>query len=118
MRKTLMLFFVFSILSLSAFAQIAEVPAGGLIEQVLGFLKPMLEAAAGKFGVIVQIVAVIGALRVVFKPVMVLVQSIVSVTPTVKDDEFLAKFMGHWSYKLISFLLDWTASIKLPQKQA
>ncbi len=100
-----------------AMAQIADVPAGGLIEQIFGFLKPMLEAAAGKYGVIVQVVAVIGAMRVVFKPIMAVVQSIVSVTPSPKDDEFLGKLMNHWSYKLVSFLLDWTASVKLPQKQ-
>lgn len=96
-----------------AFAGEAELT---LAAQLLGFAQPMIEAAAGKYGVIVQIISVIGVMRVVFKPLMTFIQSIVSLTPSVKDDAFMAKVMDHTAYKIVAYFLDWTASIKLPQK--
>jgi hypothetical protein len=98
-----------------AFAQ-EQAPDMGVIDSILSWAKPMLEAAAGSYGVVVQIISVIGVLRLVFKPVMSVVQAVISLTPTLSDDQLLSKILGSKVYKIASYLLDWTASIKLPQK--
>jgi hypothetical protein len=105
--------FIFSSLSGYAFAS-----TGGnmnLLDSILAFLLPLIESAAGTHGVVVQLVAIVGVLRLVFKPVMSLVQTIISLTPSVQDDALLTKILNHWAYKGFAYILDWTASIKLPK---
>ena len=48
---------------------------------------------------------------------MTIVQNVVGLTPTVKDDEFMAKMMDHKAYKAFAFFVDWIASVKLPKKE-
>lgn len=86
------------------------------MDAILMFLQPLLEGAAGKYGIVAQILMVIGALRVVFKPVMSLIQAVVKVTPSEQDDSLLNKILESKAYIAISYILDWSASIKLPQK--
>lgn len=85
------------------------------MEAILGILAPVLEMLAGKYGFMAQVVAVVGSLRLIFKPLMALLQSIVGVTPSVKDDELLAKVLAHPAYKAVAFLVDMVASVKLPK---
>jgi hypothetical protein len=56
----------------------------------------------------------IGALRVIFKPVFSVLQAYVAYTPNPADDTVLANVMNSAIYKGIVWLLDFTASIKLP----
>ena len=86
------------------------------MEEILLFLKPLLEGLLGKYGWLVQVVAIIGALRLFIKPLMSMAQAYVSLTPSVKDDEFLKKIQESSIYKMVSYLLDWFGSIKLPKK--
>lgn len=87
------------------------------MEAILMYLQPLLEGAAGKYGVVAQVFMIIGMLRVVFKPLMSFIQSVVKLTPTLADDSFLAKVLESAIYKYFSYFLDWSASIKLPQKK-
>ncbi len=112
--NNLLWLFIFSVFGLSGYAFAGEAEMT-LFSQVLGFIQPMLEAAAGKYGVIVKIISVIGIARVVFKPVMSTIQAVIGLTPSVKDDEMLAKIMNSTAYKMVAYFLDWTLSIKLPQ---
>lgn len=66
-----------------------------------------------KYPKIVSILAAIGTLRLVFKPVMVALSQIVVSTETKKDDELLAKVEKSKIYKAFVFALDYIASIKI-----
>lgn len=59
---------------------------------------------------------VIGILRAVNKPFFTLWRSYVQATPTKADDELLDKVERSKITKAILFVLDWTASIKVPDK--
>lgn len=85
------------------------------MEAVLAYLGPVLEMAAGKYGLAAQILSYVAMARLFFKPVVSLAQAYVQVTPSVKDDEKLQKLMESKSYKSVAYLLDWFASLKLPQ---
>lgn len=78
-----------------------------------GILGGVLAALAGKYGVVLTIVAWIGVLRTVFKPIMLVVEQIVAATPSKADDEAIAKFERGPVYRWLVWGLDWLASIKL-----
>jgi hypothetical protein len=77
-------------------------------------LQPFLDGLAGKYGWMTTVILVIGSLRILFKPVMLAIESYVKQTPSESDDARLAKFEGGFIYKTIAFALDFGASIKLP----
>lgn len=83
------------------------------MEQLLQFLQPLLETYAGKFGVIVQIVSVIGTVRIIVKPIMVAVEQIILDTESKKDDLKLEEVKKNKIFKTVIFLLDWFASVKI-----
>lgn len=87
------------------------------METILNFLKPLIEMYAGNYGVAVQIVTIVGSLRVAIKPLMSAIKSFTEFTYwTTKDDEFYSKVIDSKIYMSIVFVLDWIASIKLPVK--
>ena len=83
------------------------------MEQMLLFFKPMIEAYAGQFGPAIQIISIIGSLRLVIKPAMELFKAYVAITPSKSDDHLPGKFENSKVYKAVVFSLDWFASIKL-----
>ena len=56
-----------------------------------------------------------GALRLILKPVMVYIEQYVATTPDKADDEKVAKIKASKVYKVLCFVLDYTASVKLPK---
>jgi len=86
------------------------------LEQILSFLRPAIETMAGRYGALLQVLVVMASLRVVFKPLMLLADSLVLVIPGTKDNEFLAKVKAHKAYRMFSFFVDFFASVKLPKK--
>lgn len=70
---------------------------------------------AAKYPIILTIVSVIGVLRVIFKPLMMIIETIVAATPSKKDDEKFNKFKSSSTYAFIVKFLDFFASIKLPK---
>lgn len=81
---------------------------------VLSFLQPMIAALAGKYGVVVQILTVIGVMRVIFKPVFAIAHTVTLAIPGDKDDLVLKKVEDSAITKWIGFILDFFGSIKLP----
>src|SRR5258707_13822440 len=77
-----------------------------------GVLQPLLDGLLGKYGWLTTVLLAIGSLRILFKPVMLVVEN------TVKNDpaKFAAiqKFEAGPIYKTIATVLDVGASIKLP----
>jgi len=64
----------------------------------------------------ISLLLIMASLRVIFKPLMALIQVSIKETPSKKDDAWLEKAMKSSTYKTISFMLDWVASLKLPKK--
>ena len=56
-----------------------------------------------------------GILRAVFKPIMTLAQSYVEASPSIKDNAWLAKVQQDKVFKALVWLLDYTASVKVPR---
>jgi len=65
---------------------------------------------------LVKVIFYVGLARLIMKPIMSAAAEIVKLTPSQKDDAFLAKMLDNKIYKAISFGLDYIASIKLPKK--
>lgn len=70
-----------------------------------------------KYPAIASVFIVIGILRAVFKPLMTLLEKYVEATPNESDNELLQKILSSKVYAAIQYLLDYTASIKLPKKK-
>lgn len=83
------------------------------MESILGYLKPLIEAYAGNYSVAIQIVAIVGTLRLLVKPLMTILEVVVKLTPTKADDKLPEVVKNHKAYKLVVYLLDWFASVKL-----
>lgn len=88
-----------------------------MFDTILAILQPLLEAYAGSHGWLMQIISIIGTLRVIFKPLQNFVAAVVAATPSPKDDAWLAKVMASPVYTYVQYALDWFASIKLPAKK-
>jgi phage shock protein PspC (stress-responsive transcriptional regulator) len=69
---------------------------------------------ASRFPWGVTLIALIGALRLLFKPLMLAIDYYVKATASPKDDEWVAKFEAGPVYKWLAIALDFIASIKLP----
>jgi hypothetical protein len=83
------------------------------MEQILAFLSPILEAYSGNLGGAVQIITIIGSLRLLIKPLMGLLEAFVTITPSKTDDLLPEKIKDNKVYKSVVYLLDWLASLKL-----
>lgn len=84
------------------------------MDQLAQALAPVIQGLAGKFGIVTQIIMVIGAFRIVFKPLMTLIEAVVKATPTQADDQVLNTVEASLPFKALQFLVDYVASIKLP----
>lgn len=78
----------------------------------------LLAFAVEKFPALTSVFLVIGVLRVINKPLFAFLRSYVQATPSTHDDSVLDGIEQSKIYSTISFILDWTASVKLPPKQA
>jgi hypothetical protein len=85
------------------------------MEELLGYLKPVLEMLAGKYGVVAQVLGYMAAARIFFKPIMTIAESYVNLTPSLKDNEKFEKIKASKAYKMVVFLVDMFASVKLPK---
>lgn len=76
-------------------------------------IAQLIQSLADKAPWLVVALSVIGLLRVIFKPLMSIVQAITQYTKTTADDEWLEKFQDSKIYATIVWLLDFLASIKV-----
>ena len=77
-----------------------------------GVFQPFLDGLVGKYGWLTTVLLAIGSLRILFKPIMLVVENTVKNNP----EKFAAiqKFEAGPIYKTIATVLDVGASIKLP----
>jgi hypothetical protein len=88
------------------------------MEQLLEFLKPIIEMYSGAFPpAVLAIFTIVGSLRLAIKPIMSLIQIYVDTTPSKDDDGIPAKIMENKIYKMVVSVIDWLTSIKLPKKE-
>jgi len=86
------------------------------MEEILNMLKPLVELYSGKLGFLVQVISIVGSLRIAIKPIMELITAVVLITPSKSDDILPAKIKESKGYKTFVFLVDYLASIKLSKK--
>jgi len=71
---------------------------------------------ANQYPVVASVLMAIGVLRTINKPLFTFLQVLVGSTPTQKDDEILKSVEQSKAYTYLCFVLDYFASVKLPQK--
>jgi hypothetical protein len=76
-----------------------------IINLIVGF--------AGQYPIIATLLMVIGALRVVFKPIFSVLRAYVEFTPNPADNLALDSVEGSKVYKGIVWFLDFFASVKI-----
>lgn len=59
----------------------------------------------------------VGFLRLTVKPAMTILREYVKMTPYDSDDKWLLSMEESKGYKLGIYILDWFASVKLPEKK-
>lgn len=74
---------------------------------------PWLDSIVTQYPWLATVLIVIGAFRVVAKPLMSLAHSFAAYTTTTKDDAIVAKVEASWAWRAFCWLLDWTASVKI-----
>ena len=81
----------------------------GVADAVTSFLTGLSQ----KYPWIITVLLIIGALRVVIKPLMSAAHSIAAATPGTDDDKIVDKVEHSKIYGWLCFALDWLTSIKL-----
>jgi len=80
---------------------------------VLGFIAELAKSHPW----IATLISVMGLCRIFAKPIFSFIHAIIDLTPSTKDDGVLASlskfFAEHWLGKVITYLIDWTTSIKI-----
>jgi hypothetical protein len=77
------------------------------------FATGLIQSLAAQHPWLTTVVAVIGFLRIIFKPLIAAAHSFVAATDTDEDDRSLEVIERSPAFKVFAFLLDYTASIKL-----
>ena len=80
-------------------------------------MEEILLNLVSKYPVAMSIFAMMGIMRAVFKPLMLTLEAYVGETESKKDDATLEKIKSSKIYKGLAYVLDYTASIKLPKKK-
>lgn len=83
------------------------------MEQVLDYIIPLLHTLLSKYPLTSSIIAVVGTLRIIFKPLMTFLHAYVQATPGKSDDLKLEKVEASKIYKTIVFLVDYFTSYKI-----
>ncbi len=76
-------------------------------------MEELISTFLGSNGVVVQILSVVGLLRILIKPIMEMVKAYTAFTPSTKDDSFVNKVIASPIYTKLLFVLDWLTSIKI-----
>ena len=77
-----------------------------------GIFQPFLDGLAGKYGWLTTVLLAIGSLRILFKPIMLVVENALKNDPA--KYAAVQKFEAGPFYRAIATVLDVGASIKLP----
>lgn len=74
----------------------------------------MLEALAN-IPLVLQIFTIMGAARAIFKPLCAGINKYVEESESMKDNELWEKIKTHKAFKIASYVLDLSLSIKMPK---
>jgi hypothetical protein len=67
------------------------------------------------YPILQHVIAVMVICRIVFKPIFSILGKYVELTIEEDDDKKLHKFMRSKTYKMLAFIVDMLASVKLPK---
>lgn len=76
-------------------------------------MDELIAAFLGSHGLSIQILSIVGLLRLVIKPIMEIISAYVAHTESKSDDAFLDKIIKSSLYSKVLFILDYLASIKV-----
>jgi hemolysin-activating ACP:hemolysin acyltransferase len=76
--------------------------------------KPTIEQFVASSPKLASVMVFMGASRMFAKPVVTFIQEIVKLTPTLKDDQFLARVVESKGWRIFAWAFDYLTSIKLP----
>ncbi len=83
------------------------------MEEILTLIEPLLIAYGGDMGIVMQVISIIGSLRVINKPIFAALRAIAEFTYwTESDNIWLDKIESSKIYKGFLFILDWVTSVK------
>ena len=98
----------------TVFSSELEVSEG--IVTLLNIVAPFLADFASRYEWVAVALQVLIYTRIIVKPVMSALIEISSNVPEGKFRKFMRDMSDHFAYKLVAYILDWFASIKLPKK--
>lgn len=87
-----------------------ETPA--LVTAAEAVATPFIVSFAQSHAWLATIIALVGTLRLIFKPIVTAVEIYVKNTPKTEDDAIVEKVEASIWWKILYWLLDWGASIK------
>lgn len=76
-------------------------------------MEEILSSLIGGNGIALQVVSIVGLLRLVVKPLMEIVKAYVEFTPNKKDDSLVNHVIQSPLYNKFLFVIDWLTSIKI-----
>lgn len=76
-------------------------------------MELFLSGLALEYPIIFTIISIIGMVRLVVKPLMVILHSLAEATETTRDEEILRKLEENKVWKGFLFILDYVFSLKL-----
>lgn len=80
------------------------------------YLQGLLASALANFPGIVEVLAIVGVLRVINKPLLALLHAYTGATSSTADDALLNNMEQSKIYTGFLFVLDWLGSIKVQPK--
>lgn len=80
-------------------------------------MKEQIEAYILAHPWMLTTIIILQGARVIFKPLCLAAQTYVDNTVDKADDEILIAVQRHWAFKAVAFVLDWSLSIKIPEKK-
>lgn len=87
-----------------------------MLDGILSLLKPLLETLAGSNGLVLQVISIVGTVRLIMKPIMTMLHAVVDSTPSPADNAVLDGVEKSKLFSAVTFILDYILSIKLPTK--
>jgi len=80
------------------------------------YLISLITTLAGKYPIILTVVAAIGTLRVLLKPLMSMAKVYAASTENKTDDKIVESIEKSKIYTGLIYVLDWVTSVKWPKK--
>ena len=87
------------------------------MDEILKLVEPLFASYGGDFGIVVQVMSILGSIRAVNKPLFSTLNALVNATYWTDDDnQLLARLENNKIYKGLIYVLDWVVSVKVGRK--